>query len=97
MASSAAASNSGEAQNTDGLSSAWQKALRKRRDVVDLLKGHQPAVDGERARFLGVPSGECLRGGHAQQAGTLMNQSFDPTKGFCKTMHKTKRSTSKCD
>ena len=90
MASSAAASNRGEAHNTaDWLSCTLKKAIQKRHDgVVDLLGGAklQPVADelGLWAYRLENASPADMR----NKLATLTHESFDPTNKICEAMRR---------
>ena len=84
MASNAAASNRGEAQNTaDWLSCAWKKALQKRRDVVDMLKGTKLQPMADELGFWAYRLDNAFPADmHNRQ------ESFDPTKGVSEVMRR---------
>ena len=76
MASSAAASNSGEAQNTaDLLSRAWRQALRKQRDVVDMLKGAKLQPMADELGFWAYRLDNAFPADMRNKLGALMNES----------------------
>ena len=85
MASRAAASSRGEAQNTsvsDWLSCTWQKALQERRDgAVDLLRGTNLQPMAEELGFWAYRLENAFPEDMHSKLVTLMNESFDPTKG----------------
>ena len=85
MASRAAASSRGEAQNTsisDWLSCTWQKALQERRDgAVDLLRGTNLQPMAEELGFWPYRLENAFPEDMHSKLVTLMNESFDPTEG----------------
>ena len=82
MASSAAAFSRGEAQNTaDCLSDSWKQALQKRRDVVDMLEGAKLQPMADELGFWAYCLANAFPADMHNRLVTLMNESFDPTKG----------------
>ena len=62
----------------------FQKALQKRRDVVDLLRGTNLQPMAEDRGFWAFRLENAFHFDMHNRLVTLMNQSFDPTKGFLK-------------
>ena len=86
MASTAAASSRGEAQNTaDWLSGTWKQALQKRRDVVNMLKGTKLQPMADELGFWAYPLKNAFSADMHNKLVILMNGSFYPTKGMCET------------
>ena len=93
MASSAAASSRGEAQNTaDWLSGSWKQALQKRRDVVGMLKGTKLQPMADELGFWAYRLDNAFPADMRNKLATLTNESFDPTKAVRGTMRKKQRS-----
>ena len=89
MASSAAAFSRGEAQNTaDWLSDSWKQAIQKRRDVVDMLKGTKLQPMADELGFWAYRLENAFPADMHNKLVTLMNESFDQTKGVCETMQR---------
>jgi hypothetical protein len=79
MAPSAAASNGGEAQNTAGrLSVTWEKALQKRRKVVDTLTGTELQPMAGELGFWAYCLDNAFPADMHNRLVTLINDQFDP-------------------
>ena len=83
MASGAAASNKGEApHDPDWLSCTRKKALKKRcNDVLDMLRGTNLQPMAEDLGFWVYRLENAFPADMHNRLVTLINQSFDPTKG----------------
>ena len=83
MASSAAASSGGEANNTaDWLPCTWKKGLQKLRDgAVDLLRGTKLQPMAYELGFWAYRLENAFPAHMHNRLFTLMKESFDPTKG----------------
>ena len=92
MASSAAASSRGEAQNAaNWLSDSWKQALQKRRGVLDMLKGTKLQPMADELGFWAYRLENAFPADMRNKLVTLVNQSFDPIKGCCETMRRNKQ------